>query len=229
MHRDIKGGNVLVSDEGVVKLADFGASKKIHVTANGTVIEMEDLMEKMTVRGTPYYMAPEAFEGTFSVKADVWSAGCVAYQMFTGQPPWKGIGLKSPTSLFMHLHNTKGPPPTMQTQEERHDCHENFQQLLTQCFERDVSKRPTVTTLLSHNFFYDNEVSDTDSMKDRFRSMMSSPISPKQLSNMKDIKSTCSNQQDERGVSQEVFDSKGWPVWAKQTSSEVESTGNPFA
>eukprot|EP00957_Ditylum_brightwellii_P194906 14848885-Ditylum_brightwellii.AAC.1 len=55
LHRDIKGGNILVSDGGVVKLADFGASKRVQSLENGT----QDMMESLTMRGTPYFMAPE--------------------------------------------------------------------------------------------------------------------------------------------------------------------------
>lgn len=80
IHRDIKGSNILVNDEGVVKLADFGASKKLSNLKG-------DMMMSLTVRGTPYFMAPEVFEERYTSKADIWGIGCVAYQMITASPP----------------------------------------------------------------------------------------------------------------------------------------------
>eukprot|EP00532_Pseudo-nitzschia_australis_P004032 CAMPEP_0168201928 /NCGR_PEP_ID=MMETSP0139_2-20121125/23993_1 /TAXON_ID=44445 /ORGANISM="Pseudo-nitzschia australis, Strain 10249 10 AB" /LENGTH=125 /DNA_ID=CAMNT_0008127567 /DNA_START=83 /DNA_END=460 /DNA_ORIENTATION=- len=93
MHRDIKGSNILVNNEGVVKLADFGASKKLKNLA-------ADMMMSLTVRGTPYFMAPEVFEEKYSAKADIWGIGCVAFQMATAKPPWKELGFTNPISLL---------------------------------------------------------------------------------------------------------------------------------
>ena len=83
LHRDIKGGNILVNDEGIVKLADFGASKRVQVAENGTLMNIDDMMEDMTFRGTPFFMAPEVFEEKYGPKADVWSCAAVAHQMGT--------------------------------------------------------------------------------------------------------------------------------------------------
>ena len=98
LHRDIKGGNILVNDEGIVKLADFGASRKMpspeedneSVEKGGRHGQSHDLdsLESLTMRGTPYFMAPEVIEGKYGTKADIWSVGGVAVQMFTGKAPW---------------------------------------------------------------------------------------------------------------------------------------------
>lgn len=243
LHRDIKGGNVLVNDEGVVKLADFGASKKMHVTKNGTLIEMEDLMEQMTVRGTPYYMAPEVFEGTFSVKADVWSAGGVAYQMLTGCPPWKGMGLKSPTSLFMHLQKSSGHPPMEEITEKEdrsspssslNTTYTEFQQMLTKCFERDASKRPTVQTLLQDTFFRENSCNDSllddDSLVDS--SCMNvlapylSPVSPEKLYELQCRKKEGGSIEDKN---KKCLNMKDWPSWAQNGATSSLPSTNPFA
>jgi mitogen-activated protein kinase kinase kinase len=82
MHRDIKGANILVDNSGVVKLADFGASKKI-----------EDLVTVdsgcKSIKGTPYWMAPEVITQTgHGRQADIWSVGCTVIEMATGKPPW---------------------------------------------------------------------------------------------------------------------------------------------
>ena len=83
IHRDLKGANLLVDNNGTVKLADFGASKKL--SEEGTLGGM-----KGSVKGTPYFMAPEVMlHEEYGRKADVWSLGGVAFQMVTGSAPWK--------------------------------------------------------------------------------------------------------------------------------------------
>jgi serine/threonine protein kinase len=151
MHRDIKGSNILVNDEGIVKLADFGASKRL---AN---LE-ENLMMSMTVRGTPYFMAPEVFEEKYSAKADIWGIGCVAHQMVIGFPPWKEMGFTNPISLFNHIKNSDGPPPMIHPSLSNFSKREEtlwnlLQELACKCFDRDPSKRPSALDLQNDPFF----------------------------------------------------------------------------
>jgi serine/threonine protein kinase len=151
IHRDIKGSNILVNDDGVVKLADFGASKKLNnLRAN--------LMMSMTVRGTPYFMSPEVFEEKYSAKADIWGIGCVAYQMITGSPPWKEGGFSNPISLFNHIRKHDGPPAIGKENTERLSKEDKnvfyfLDDLMHRCFEKDPSKRPDAVCLLKHAFF----------------------------------------------------------------------------
>ena len=72
------GSNILVNDQGIVKLADFGASKQVSKLKGG-------MMMTMTLRGTPYFMAPEVFEERYGVEADIWSVGGVGIQMVSQQ------------------------------------------------------------------------------------------------------------------------------------------------
>ena len=93
VHRDIKGENVLIDTSGIAKLADFGASKQMD---GGTIDETHH-----SLKGTPYYMAPEQMEQTNSGrKVDVWSMGGVALLMAKGDPPWKVLSMNSPFALF---------------------------------------------------------------------------------------------------------------------------------
>ena len=77
IHRDLRPGNVLVTDSGVLKVADFGTSRFIEIAAHGT-----------TVIGSPPFMAPEQFHGKAVFASDVYSLGITMYQMLTGVMPY---------------------------------------------------------------------------------------------------------------------------------------------
>jgi serine/threonine-protein kinase len=77
LHRDLRPGNMLVSDAGVLKVTDFGTSRFLEIAAHGT-----------TVIGSPSYMAPEQFFGKAVFASDVYSVGVTMYQMLTGTLPY---------------------------------------------------------------------------------------------------------------------------------------------
>jgi len=79
IHRDLRPPNVLVSDTGVLKVADFGTSRFLEIAAHGT-----------TVIGSPPYMAPEQFDGRAVFASDLYSFGVTMYQMLTGTLPYEG-------------------------------------------------------------------------------------------------------------------------------------------
>ena len=148
IHRDIKGGNILVNSYGSIKLADFGASKKVEALS-----ESGDRME-MTMRGTPYFMAPEVFDEEYGRRADIWSVGGVIYQMVTGIPPWKSLGLKNPIKLAEHIkyHSISHPElPPLESCDRRNLV--LLKNILSRCFERDPSNRPFASELLHDAFF----------------------------------------------------------------------------
>ena len=78
LHRDLRPANVLVSDTGFVKVADFGTSRFLEIAAHGT-----------TVIGSPPYMAPEQFHGKAVFASDIYSLGVTMYQMLTGVLPYE--------------------------------------------------------------------------------------------------------------------------------------------
>ena len=78
IHRDLRPGNVLVTDQGLIKVADFGTSRFLEIAAHGT-----------TVIGSPPYMAPEQFQGKAVFASDIYSLGVTMYQMFTGVLPYE--------------------------------------------------------------------------------------------------------------------------------------------
>src|SRR5438552_4296674 len=77
LHRDLRPSNVLVSDSGLVKVADFGTSRFLEIAAHGT-----------TVIGSPPYMAPEQFQGKAMFASDLYSLGVTMFQMLTGMLPY---------------------------------------------------------------------------------------------------------------------------------------------
>jgi serine/threonine-protein kinase len=78
LHRDLRPGNMLVSDTGMLKVTDFGTSRFLEIAAHGT-----------TVIGSPPYMAPEQFYGKAVFASDVYSIGITMYQMLTGELPYE--------------------------------------------------------------------------------------------------------------------------------------------
>lgn len=140
-HRDIKGANILVDTDGNVKLADFGASKRL-----ADILSMNDGFK--TVVGSPYWMAPEVIQGgpsggTYGRKADIWSVGAVVIEMATGSPPFYSL---TPVNALFKIGSSSVIPdiPSHLSPEA--------QDFILQCFQRDVSKRPTTQELLEHPF-----------------------------------------------------------------------------
>ena len=132
-------------------------------------------------------MAPEVFEEKYSMKADIWSVGCVAFQMATGTPPWKSLGYKNPVSLFQHISKIDGPP-TMDMNEaeavsgvaDGRTKLELFKNVVSTCFRRLPEERPTTQELLQHTLFSNEHSFSNDDEGDN--SGLFSPLSTTTLS-----------------------------------------------
>lgn len=99
IHRDLRPGNVLVTEQGMLKVADFGTSRFLEIAAHGT-----------TVIGSPPYMAPEQFQGKAVFASDIYSLGVTMYQMMTGDLPYH---TPAPNDLERLMRGELTSPPRM--------------------------------------------------------------------------------------------------------------------
>lgn len=98
LHRDIKPANIMASDKGVLKVLDFGIARSMKALAAGAT-----LTRPGAVLGTAAYMSPEQANGeTADRRSDLYSTGCLLYELLTGMPPF-GFG-DVPSLLFRHVH-----------------------------------------------------------------------------------------------------------------------------
>ena len=103
VHRDVKPGNVLVTPAGQVKVADFGIARAITASAD------ENLTQVGTVMGTATYFSPEQARGdAVDPRSDIYSLGCVLYELVVGRPPFTG---DSPVAIaYKHVQESPVPP-----------------------------------------------------------------------------------------------------------------------
>lgn len=103
-------------------------------------------------------MAPEVFEEKYSFAADIWSVGCVVFQMFTGLPPWKTLGITNPVALFNYLKGSDGPPSIQIPTSSFAAATEvvSLKSLVSLCFQRTPSCRPSAKELLEDSFLIES-------------------------------------------------------------------------
>ncbi|KAF9329411.1 hypothetical protein BG006_007497 [Podila minutissima] len=138
VHRDIKAANVLVDEQGICKISDFGISKKNAQSQGGYDENVGSL------QGSIFWMAPEMVTSkAYGAKVDIWSFGCLVLEMFTGQQPWKGY---APHQALFTIGSNNAHPPIPDT------ISEEGQRFLDRCFISDANQRPTASELLQDAF-----------------------------------------------------------------------------
>ena len=108
IHRDVKPANVMISRDGAVKVMDFGIARAVSDSTSS-------LTTTSSVLGTAQYLSPEQARGeTVDARSDLYSAGCVLYEMVTGVPPFTG---ESPVAVaYQHVRETPQPPSAVNPQ-----------------------------------------------------------------------------------------------------------------
>ncbi|XP_006558878.1 mitogen-activated protein kinase kinase kinase kinase 5 isoform X7 [Apis mellifera] len=141
MHRDIKGANILLTEAGDVKLADFGVSAQITATIN----------KRKSFIGTPYWMAPEVAaverKGGYNQLCDIWACGITAIELAELQPPM--FDLHPMRALFL-MSKSGFKPPTLKDRDKWSPTFHNFVKI---ALTKNPKKRPTAEKLLQHTFF----------------------------------------------------------------------------
>ncbi|XP_014185530.1 misshapen-like kinase 1 isoform X3 [Haplochromis burtoni] len=142
IHRDIKGQNVLLTENAEVKLVDFGVSAQLDKTIG----------RRNTFIGTPYWMAPEVIacdenpEATYDYRSDLWSLGITALEMAEGAPPL--CDMHPMRALFLIPRN---PPPKLKSKK----WSKRFLSFVDSCLIKNHLHRPTTDVLLRHAFIKD--------------------------------------------------------------------------
>jgi serine/threonine protein kinase len=138
IHRDIKGGNILLDTNGVVKLADFGCSTALD--------QLGETINTKQIAGSPYFMAPEVFaQSNYGRRGDVWAVGCTVIQMISGKPPWRDRSVNLVQLGLLVQGWNEGPPPVLdyaKTPPTCKDISRSLRDLLKMCFIKDNTKRP---------------------------------------------------------------------------------------
>ncbi|XP_076644042.1 MAP4K3-like protein hppy isoform X4 [Halictus rubicundus] len=141
MHRDIKSANILLTEAGDVKLADFGVSAQITATIN----------KRKSFIGTPYWMAPEVAaverKGGYNQLCDIWACGITAIELAELQPPM--FDLHPMRALFL-MSKSGFKPPTLKDKDKWSPTFHNFVKV---ALTKNPKKRPTAEKLLQHAFF----------------------------------------------------------------------------
>uniref|UniRef100_A0A8C1W2K5 non-specific serine/threonine protein kinase n=1 Tax=Cyprinus carpio TaxID=7962 RepID=A0A8C1W2K5_CYPCA len=140
IHRDLKAGNILLTLDGDIKLADFGVSAK----------NTKTLQRRDSFIGTPYWMAPEVVmcetmkDAPYDYKADIWSLGITLIEMAQIEPPHHEL---NPMRVLLKI--AKSEPPTL---EKPAKWSMEFKDFLKKALDRNPETRPTAAQLLDHPF-----------------------------------------------------------------------------
>jgi len=140
LHRDLKADNILVESFGLCKISDFGISKRTD--------DIEMIGAYTSMQGSVFWMAPEVLNTSkkgYNSKIDIWSVGCVVFEMWTGQRPWSGHEL---VAVLLQLYQTKVGPP-VPSDMPLSALAADFRK---KCFAMNPDERPSAAELRKHQY-----------------------------------------------------------------------------
>ena len=142
LHRDLKSANILITEEGVLKITDFGCSRQFDDNTTGV---------SQSFKGSPYWMAPElVMRLGHKFPADIWALGCLVIEMISGKPPWSNYSNNSRQVLQMIAK--KGSLPDLP------QVSDYLKDFILKCLNREPELRPTASELLNHEFLVHGSV-----------------------------------------------------------------------
>eukprot|EP01132_Coremiostelium_polycephalum_P000679 gene679-840_t len=207
IHRDIKAANILLNEEAIVKLADFGVSA-----------QLDDVMSKSTdFIGTPLWMPPEIIQKKpYNNKCDIWSLGISIIEMAEGTPPLCNM---PPTRAMLMIPNK--PSPTL---EKPQNFSKELSNFISLCCKKDPEERPSALDLLSHPFIQSSNASNgLDIMKpliDECLKKRLSLVKKKKLADSKNSNHIVNNQ------NQNQNDKQPQPQQHQQSKKQTSSAGS---
>ena len=137
IHRDIKGANILLSEDGYAKLGDFGVG--IQLPGGGGY--------RNSKKGSPYWMSPQVVKNiNYDMKTDIWSLGITCSELCNGEPPFSNLNPKNVMEKIAMF------PPTVDDVINKEEHTDEFYDFVKNCLEIDPKKRPNAQELIKHKF-----------------------------------------------------------------------------
>lgn len=165
IHRDLKSQNILLNQEGEVKLTDFGVSTQLS----------SNFSRRNTTVGTPYWMAPEVIlnsTGGHSYKADIWSLGCCLYELKNGKPPLQEHFAPMKALRRMSVCKTDQDFLMLIDLDSATRWSDTFKDFLKKCFVVDPKERMSASMLLRHKFITQIKLMSEDAKKKNLRKLI---------------------------------------------------------
>ena len=212
IHRDIKGSNILLSEDGYAKLGDFGVG-----------IKLTDEEFRTSKKGSPYWMSPQVVSNEkYDTKTDIWSLGITCVELVEGEPP---NGSVKPREVMEKIRTA---PPRVEEIIDTNEHTDEFIDFVGKCLEIDPSKRPTAEQLLNHKF-----ITTLSQGTEYLKNLISKHIDDikayrDELNNKDDNEDNNSNKSEEDKKSEEEKKSEDKNVNVENSENSLLSIGKKY-